>query len=170
MDFFVNFIIIFFGYLVPLYLSNSTPLLIHGKFPIDFYFKIKNKRVLGDGKTILGTFVGIIAGLIAGLIYNLLFNIDQIMPNYYQLLVFLVFGAILGDIIESFFKRRIGIKRGEQWFIFDQIDFILGGLIISSIIRMPEIELVILLLIITFFMHRASNYFAYKIKLKKVPW
>ena len=43
----------------------------------------------------------------------------------------LCFGALMGDIIESFFKRRIGKKRGEDWIPFDQLDFILGVLFFS---------------------------------------
>jgi len=41
------------------------------------------------------------------------------------------FGALIGDIIKSFFKRRIGKKRGQDWIPFDQIDFILGVLFFS---------------------------------------
>ena len=43
------------------------------------------------------------------------------------------FGALFGDIIESFFKRRIGKNRGENWIPFDQLDFIVGVLIFSFI-------------------------------------
>lgn len=166
----INFLLILFGYLVPLYLSNSTPVLIHGKIPLDLKLKLKTNRIFGDGKTILGTLVAIIAGLLAGIIYNLLFNVDVLISNYYFLLILLVMGAVLGDITESFFKRRIGLSRGAKWDIFDQTDFIIGGLLLSLIARIPEIEIVILILILTYFVHRASNYFAYKIKIKKVPW
>jgi CDP-2,3-bis-(O-geranylgeranyl)-sn-glycerol synthase len=48
---------------------------------------------------------------------------------------------MLGDIVESFFKRRIGLSRGEKWLGFDQIDFIIGGLLLSLFVRVPEIEL-----------------------------
>jgi CDP-2,3-bis-(O-geranylgeranyl)-sn-glycerol synthase len=165
-----NFLIIFFSYLIPLYLANSTPIVIHGTFPLDFKLKLKTKRILGDGKTILGTLAGILSGIIFGLIYYFLTPIGNLIPNYLTLLVFLVIGGVLGDIVESFFKRRIGISRGEQWLLFDQIDFILGGLILSSIIVVPDIKLVLLLIGITYFAHRAFNYLAYKVKLKKVPW
>ena len=43
----------------------------------------------------------------------------------------LCFGALCGDIIESFFKRRVGKNRGENWIIFDQLDFILGAVFLS---------------------------------------
>ena len=43
------------------------------------------------------------------------------------------FGALIGDIIESFFKRRVGIERGKNWIPFDQLDFILGVLFFSFV-------------------------------------
>ena len=45
----------------------------------------------------------------------------------------LCFGALGGDIIESFFKRRTGKDRGEDWIPLDQLDFILGVLFFSFI-------------------------------------
>lgn len=165
-----SFIIIFLGYVIPLYVSNASPIVLHGKIPLDLNIKLKNNRLLGDGKSILGTLVGIIAGTLAGIIYFFVSPVGIIIPNYFLLPFFLSFGGVLGDIIESFFKRRIGLKRGEQWLVFDQVDFVVSGLILSSIIRLPEIELVIFILLITFFAHRFSNWFAYKLKLKKVPW
>ena len=43
----------------------------------------------------------------------------------------LCFGALLGDVIESFFKRRVGKDRGQDWIPFDQLDFLVGALIFS---------------------------------------
>ena len=51
----INLIILFFAYIIPMYLANATPIVIHGKKPLDFGFKLKGKRILGDGKTIVGT-------------------------------------------------------------------------------------------------------------------
>ncbi|KAA0006124.1 MAG: CDP-archaeol synthase, partial [Thermoplasmata archaeon] len=44
------------------------------------------------------------------------------------------FGALLGDIVESFFKRRVGKERGEDWIPFDQVDFLIGALILCYIV------------------------------------
>ena len=51
-------------------------------------------------------------------------------PLMIPIIFSLCFGALIGDIIESFFKRRIGKNRGEDWIIFDQLDFIIGALIL----------------------------------------
>jgi CDP-2,3-bis-(O-geranylgeranyl)-sn-glycerol synthase len=37
-------------------------------------------------------------------------------------------GAMTGDAVKSFFKRRAGIAPGEPWIPFDQMDFALGAL------------------------------------------
>ena len=42
-----------------------------------------------------------------------------------------VIGALGGDAIESFFKRRVGIAPGHGWFPFDQTDYIIGAAIAS---------------------------------------
>ncbi len=165
-----TFFLIFFAYVIPLYISNSSPVFLHGKIPLDFNLKFNQKRILGDGKSILGTMVGIIAGTFAGTLFSFFFQINTLIPNYFALAFLLSFGAMFGDIVESFFKRRIGLKRGEKWLIFDQVDFIIGGLLFSLIVRIPEIEIIIILLFITFFVHKYSNLFAFKLKLKKVPW
>jgi CDP-2,3-bis-(O-geranylgeranyl)-sn-glycerol synthase len=47
------------------------------------------------------------------------------------LVVSISMGALFGDIVESFFKRRIGKERGESWYPFDQLDFVLGALILA---------------------------------------
>lgn len=164
-------ILLFFAYIIPMYFANSFPILIHGKKPLDFGKKINGKRILGKGKSILGTLVGILFGSLAGFIFAFLFpQIFYLIPNYLVFVILLSVGAMGGDIVESFFKRRIGFESGERLFLFDQIDFILGGLFLSLLIRIPEIEIVIVLIILTIFMHIITNFCAFKLKLKKVPW
>ena len=39
-------------------------------------------------------------------------------------------GAMAGDAVKSFFKRRADVPSGERWFPFDQIDFVVGALVL----------------------------------------
>lgn len=153
-----------------MYFANAAPIILHGKLPIDFGKKLFGERILGDGKTILGAFSGILIGVSAGSLVYFIIPTAKIIPNYFLLIVSLSIGAILGDILKSFFKRRIKIKSGQQWAFADQLDFVIGGLVLSSFVRMPEVEIVIILLVLTVFVHSATNYLAFKVKLKKVPW
>jgi len=159
-------------YLVPLYIANATPILIHGKTPLDFNKKLWGKPIFGKGKTIIGAASGIIAGAASGAVISIFIPfVLGVIPNYMFLAFMLGLGAILGDLIKSFFKRRYGIKSGEKWDFADQLDFVVGGIILSALFaRMPEWWIVLALLIATFFIHSATNFAAYKLKLKKVPW
>jgi CDP-2,3-bis-(O-geranylgeranyl)-sn-glycerol synthase len=40
-------------------------------------------------------------------------------------------GALMGDLMKSFLKRRVGIPPGKSWFPWDQTDWIIGMLIFS---------------------------------------
>ncbi len=157
-------------YLIPLYIANAFPVLIKKGKPIDFGKSYGGKRILGDGKTIQGVMAGVFAGAVSGLLICLIFSDLLIIQNYFFLAFLLSIGAMFGDCAESFFKRRIGIKRGGRWLFADQLDFVLGGLLFSLLFRIPEIELVVVLIILTLIFHTLTNNFAYKLKLKKVPW
>ena len=133
--------------LIPLYISNSTAMLFGGKTPIDFNAKFVDKKPLfGKGKTIKGTIFGMLAGIIAVLIVNYYFQGDvPIIENYLYYGVLLAVGAILGDLIGSFIKRRISVERGKPVFLLDQLDFIFVGLLLGSIIYNVSIQLFFLI-------------------------
>lgn len=111
-------------------------------YPIDFRKKFRGKRLLGDHKTFRGAIFGIIAGFIVYLIQGYLANNS---PMFYQISVvdysnlfigfLLGFGAVLGDVVKSFFKRQADIPPGESWFPFDQLDWLAGSLFLVYFIE-----------------------------------
>ena len=137
-----------FWIILPAYIANASAVLVGGGTPIDFGKTYKDgKRILGNGKTwrglIIGTLVGMIGGFglsIAAIYINqtefAFIGITDFLGFPYMIaIVFSIcFGALFGDIVESFFKRRRGILRGKDWIPFDQIDFILGVLFVSFLI------------------------------------
>jgi CDP-2,3-bis-(O-geranylgeranyl)-sn-glycerol synthase len=137
-----------FWIIIPVYTANATAVLVGGGTPIDFGKNWRDgRRILGDGKTWSGLFVGTLLGMIAGfgcsIGASLLRNTEYAFvglsdfegfPLMIPLLFALCFGALLGDIVESFFKRRLGIGRGVDWIPFDQLDFLLGALVFSLLI------------------------------------
>jgi CDP-2,3-bis-(O-geranylgeranyl)-sn-glycerol synthase len=46
-------------------------------------------------------------------------------------------GAGVGDLVKSFFKRRIDIEPGASWPVFDQLDFFIGAYLFVSPISAP---------------------------------
>jgi CDP-2,3-bis-(O-geranylgeranyl)-sn-glycerol synthase len=162
------------AYAVPMYFANAAPLLsfnYHSKIPIDFGKKIGKERIFGKGKTWLGTEIGILSGLAAACIFGFaLPAVYEIIPNYFAVSALLAIGAVLGDIAKSFLKRRIGIESGEMWIFADQLDFIAGGFLLSAAVRSPEIIVVAVIVVATIFIHIITNFAAFKMRIKKVPW
>jgi CDP-2,3-bis-(O-geranylgeranyl)-sn-glycerol synthase len=194
------FIIQSFWIIIPAYVANASALLVGGRTPIDFGKTYKDgRRILGDGKTwnglITGGFIGVTAGFA---IATAAPYINQILadnelgfltvtnfegfPYMIPLILSITYGALLGDIIESFFKRRRGIERGKDWIPFDQIDFILGvlgsSLLMSTILYLSGAlphnwffenlgpAHIIFLLVITPFIHLFSNFVHRKTRTK----
>ncbi|MEW5761221.1 MAG: CDP-2,3-bis-(O-geranylgeranyl)-sn-glycerol synthase [Candidatus Thermoplasmatota archaeon] len=175
--------------MLPAYIANSSAVIFGGGKPIDFGRSIKGERILGDGKTWLGLIGGIVSGTFIGSIQVLSLNYypNELFPNFYpydnrssisyiSLLIIFTFGALFGDIVKSFFKRRAGIERGAKLPIIDQLDFVLGALLFSYIffdswfIKNFTAYHIISIIIITPFLHKAVNIIGYKIGKKTVPW
>ena len=181
---------------LPAYIANASALLVGGGTPIDFGKNWRDgRRILGDGKTwrglISGAFVGLTGGFglsVAAKYINMSdfaflgLNDFTGFPLMIPIIGSICFGALLGDIIKSFFKRRIGKRRGEDWIPFDQIDFVLGVLffsfLIAGLLQIFGITSnnwffesftmwhVLTLLIITPFLHLLTNYIHKKAKSK----
>ncbi len=169
-----------FWFILPAYFANSTPVLAGGGTPVDFNKRLPDREpIFGPGKTWRGFFAGIAAAvLIAGMQNYIQSHLD--LPPYglitmsLELGILLGAGALIGDMVKSFFKRRFKIKRGAEWPILDQLDFIVGALLFSQLSADAAIylnwKIVAFLLIATPLIHRISNILAFKAHLKKVPW
>ena len=176
-----------FWIILPAYIANASAVLVGGGTSIDFGKKWKDgNRILGDGKTWRGLFVGAFMGMTAG--FGLSVGAKYIemsefayigvsdftgFPWMIPIIFSISFGALLGDIIESFFKRRVGKDRGEDWIPFDQIDFILGvlffGFLMAGFLQIIGLTNenwffeslgiwhILFLLVITPFFHLLSN-------------
>jgi len=169
MDFFLRIIL----YIMPLYIANSSAMLLGGKTALDFGKKFSDgKEIFGKGKTWKGAVFGIIAGTTTAFFVTLIVpEQTAAMSANYMLFGFLLSaGAIFGDLAGSFLKRRLSIARGEPVLLLDQLDFIAGGLLLGGLMIAPAIEEIIFIIVITLMAHKLSNYIAFKIKLKKVPW
>lgn len=163
--------------MIPAYISNPMAVVLGGGTPIDHGKNWKDgRRILGDGKTIRGLVGGTICGIIAGILQILISPGDPFIIPTLTAVITLSLGALLGDIIKSFFKRRIGFTRGAHLPLIDQLDFVVGAWVLTYIfepkwfIEAFNIEIMITVLILTPIFHRLTNIFGYRIKLKKEPW
>lgn len=169
-------------FILPAYFSNGAGLVFGGGMPVDFGKSDKNGvRWIGDGVTwkglIGGTLIGIITGIIQGWVAPyILSNFGQfittpIITNVSEgiLIGFLLgFGALLGDALGSFLKRRIGIGRGQPAPILDQLDFLIVALILVSFVVKLDWLFIILAIVLTLIIHLLANTIAYLLGLKDV--
>ncbi len=163
--------------MIPAYIANPMAVVLGGGTPIDLGKNWSDgRRILGDGKTIRGLAGGTLCGILAGLLQIQLSSGDMFEVPTLTTVMTLSFGALLGDIVKSFFKRRIGFARGAKLPLIDQLDFVVGAWILTYIFE-PEwfarnftIQILITILILTPVLHRLTNIIGYHIKLKKEPW
>ncbi len=155
--------------ILPAYIANITACTFGGGKPLDFHrLFLDGRRLLGDGVTIRGAVAGTCFGTLICVIQS--FFSQYTLPFSLKLGFLLSFGAIVGDLVESFFKRRVRMKRGSPLPFLDQLDFVVGALILSYPLLDLTVELVVMLMIITPILHFSTNYMGYKLKLKEVPW
>ena len=166
--------------MLPAYLPNPVAALCGGGTPIDSGRKFSDgNRVFGEGKTWRGLFAGILAGIVIGLLQIWAAGTCDlaILPRQTLLSVtLLAVGALLGDLIKSFFKRRFGKERGSKWPVADQYDLVAGAFLLLLVFNpawiFSEITLpaFICILILTPLLHRATNIIGFMFKVKEVPW
>lgn len=164
---------------VPIF-AAAIPLLKKLDAPIDGGKTFRGHPIFGPHKTWRGILAGII---IATLV---LWGQQALAVNYewaafvangvdYALLPVLILGplfaigALGGDAIESFFKRQRNIKSGGAWVPFDQLDYIIGSVLVSLFFVILTPIQYAWIFVIWFIMHLLASYIGYKIGLKKDP-
>jgi len=152
-------------FIFPAYCANAAPVLAGGGLAMDFGKNfVDGNPIFGKNKTFRGFFFGLAVGVAVGLVEWMLFD----YPLLFSLLSPL--GALLGDLTAAFLKRRLGIAPGGLFPIVDQVDFVVGAIVFSLPLAMIYWELAVAVIIITPPIHLLTNFFAYKLKLKKNPW
>jgi CDP-2,3-bis-(O-geranylgeranyl)-sn-glycerol synthase len=171
-------------FILPAYVANMAPVIFKfipfGASPMDFGASWRGERLLGSHKTWRGLLAGIFGGIFTIFVQNIFAESTQNISliNYATLNVWEIFllgclfggGAIIGDAVKSFFKRRLHIASGRPFFPFDQLDFVIGALLAVSIVFVPPLPHIITILVITPLFHFLTNVAAYFLKLKKVWW
>ncbi|MCE4603728.1 MAG: CDP-2,3-bis-(O-geranylgeranyl)-sn-glycerol synthase [Aeropyrum sp.] len=154
--------------LLPAMVANSTPVVFKGRRPIDMGVTfIDGRRLLGDGKTIEGFIAGLAAGTLVGLFIYLLLDTTLSLLHFSLIAA----GALIGDIIGSFIKRRLGIERGRPAPVLDQLDFYLGSVAVTILMGIEWNNTVLLVMaVVSAILHVGANLFAYLTRLKNVPW
>jgi CDP-2,3-bis-(O-geranylgeranyl)-sn-glycerol synthase len=173
--------------MLPVYMANNCATLFGGGRPIDGGRVFTDgKRILGGHKTINGFVLGSLGGIVVGLFLAVV--APSVLPYFDRMLglsfsgatlsviVAMPIGALVGDSVKSFFKRRLGIKDGAMLPVADQLDFIAGALLFGFIAApawcMEHFTLPVLVTIIvmTFPIQFFHNVIAVALGKKKVLW
>jgi CDP-2,3-bis-(O-geranylgeranyl)-sn-glycerol synthase len=169
-------------FLSPAYAANASPLFLSGLLkklhPLDLNKKFfDGQRILGDGKTIEGTAFGFLVGIIYFSIFLFVDKSLNILHLYHSYLegLLIVSGALIGDIIGSFVKRRLKMKQGDMLPVFDQVGFVIFAYVFYLFVFPPPLNLppmgfIVYVSLITFFVHILTNLAAFKFGIKYAPY
>lgn len=182
----INLIIYSIYLMIPAYLANGSALVFGGGTPMDFgKYAWDNRRLIGDGVTWRGTIGGGLFGMLIGGLLGFLANMG-IGTFYFNIIssqitlvhgfisqgllvgLLLGFGALIGDAIGSFLKRRLNFERGKPVPLLDQLDFVIVALLFVSMVVHLDLVMVLIILFVSVFLHLGANIFAYLINLKDV--
>ncbi|MHB8632816.1 MAG: CDP-2,3-bis-(O-geranylgeranyl)-sn-glycerol synthase [Thermoplasmatota archaeon] len=188
---------------LPAYVANMSPVVTARMLP-RWNAPMDGGRLAADGRRVLGagkTWRGLAGGTLGGAVTALL--CAAVAPHWgwlagwdfgaqgclscHAAAIFL-FGAMVGafalagDAVKSYFKRRRGREGGAPWVPFDQLDFVVFG-VVGMFVASPLLAhgwvwhaftddwlVPVTLLVLTPFLHLAVNGLGFLLRLKKVPW
>ncbi len=177
--------------MLPAFAANPAAQLTGGGLPMDFGRVGRDgARLLGDGKTWRGLLGGVLGGLlVGGLQVAVAASADNpsAVPTFdpgggkaSAASLFVVFalalGALLGDAVKSYAKRRLGKGRGAKFQLADQYDFVLGAWVLTAAVFPAwfrenfSVEAMVVVVAVTFFLHRGVSVLGHRMGLKAEPW
>ena len=171
-------IISIFWLLLPAGIANMSPVLFKWlpvlAKPVDFNKKFKKKPIFGRNKTWRGLVCGTLVAILIVYVQKLLYPymkaysfVDYSGTNFVLLGFLLGFGALAGDLVESFLKRQRNTPPGKSWPPWDQIDWIIGALLLVSFFVPLSAEMIVIALLLFGILHPMINLLGYVLKIKK---
>ncbi|MBC7707801.1 CDP-archaeol synthase [Polaromonas sp.] len=160
--------------------SATVPYFRRWNTPLDFGRTYRGKEIFGANKT----WRGLLTGIIVATIILWLQKISVAHTGWdhavghgvdYAHLPTLILGPLFGlgalgaDAIESFFKRLRGIRPGRSWAPFDQLDYVIGGILVSLLFVRLHFSAYLWMVAIWFTVHLLASYIGWQVGLKKRP-
>lgn len=167
-------------FMAPAFVANASPLiasrLVGRRHPMDFGRTfVDGRRVLGDSKSWEGFAAGVLMGTLAGAALSPVYGralAELAVAGFVQGL-----GAMIGDVANSFVKRRLGMRPGAPLPVLDQVSFIVASLVLVRALgvgRSAGVELgtteALVLVGLALVLHPLTNYVAYLLGMKEVPY
>lgn len=167
--------------MLPAYTANNCATLFGGGRPLDGGRSfLDGKRILGDHKTLGGFFFGVLGGICMGIVQVFA---SPYLTSYFPapamplaVIAAMPLGALTGDAVKSFFKRRLGVESGAMLPVADQLDFVIGALMLS-LVAAPQwslanytVTILVIIVLMTFPLQLFHNMVAVALGKKKVLW
>ncbi len=144
-------------------IANMVPVLVRMRF----WNASINEHLFGKNKTWRGFLSAILFGSLSYYFISQTGAWGAPSPLKQALAIGFLFsfGAILGDLVESYIKRKKGIPPGEAWIPWDQIDFVIGIIILTYPIYFYGMKEIIPMLLIGGFLSTLAHRFSYLVRL-----
>lgn len=156
-------------FMAPAYAANMAP-------PFIRYWTGWNRpiseRWLGNHKTVMGFAAGVLAALLTTWVQSRIAWEGGLVSYEHWIELGLRFGigAMAGDSVKSLVKRRVGIDPGKPWVPWDQLDFVLGALVLVApwlLLSWSDLTMVLLLSLVG---HIIVTHVGYWTGIRDVTW
>jgi len=173
-------------FFLPAYFTNMTPPLIRKARiftfldkPIDFNKKFLGQPIFGKNKSWRGLIFGITVGILVALIQRSLYQFPTVKKisflDYFEINIlafgFLISaGAVFGDLLFAFIKRRLKMEPGTKFIPWDQTNYVIGaGLFLTPFFKI-DILIWITIFILTFLLHIIVNRLGCYLRVHQAKW
>jgi hypothetical protein len=154
------------------------------KKPMDFGNSIRGKRVFGDNKTWRGFVIHVLCCALGTIIQTQLQS-TGIIPQWLPLLdyerhgliagVLMGTGMTLGELPNSFMKRRLAIPPGQKkrgilgglFFLFDQVDLMIGIWVFLYFLVKPSLLMILWSFLLMILLHVAVSTTGFLLGMRK---
>lgn len=168
-------------FFLPALVANMAPVLVAGlpwlDAPLDRGMRWRGQRLLGDHKTVRGLAAGVIFGSITSFIQYLLSDFPGVeavtivgltsAPAALGWGGLLGAGALAGDALKSFVKRQLHIAPGTSWKPWDQIDVVIGVLLVTAWWQPLSLGQIVTAFIVVGMLSYVTSVFGVRLKIKK---
>lgn len=169
---------------LPAYTANMAPVFAKRfpvlsalAWPLDRGVMLSGQPLLGPHKTFRGILVGLLAGIATAALQRFLAERSEFFAGissepHFSTSPFvwgsaLSGGALLGDLVKSFLKRRFGIPSGQRWIPWDQLDYAIGGLLVGSLFTPFPWQVIVIILVATPLVGLLVNIGGYLLSMKE---
>ncbi len=155
--------------MLPAYLANMAP-------PFTRFWRgwnrPINRRRLGEHKTVMGFFAGLTVAVATTFVQSKIhWHEDLLHYSRWPLLgTAFGFGAMGGDALKSYLKRLAGIPPGCPWIPMDQLDFVMGSLLLIVPFANVGWSDIAVILVVSFMGDIAVNHLSYALGIRETKW